>query len=180
VNGVSPPADCWDTNATVWPGGIEIPGNGIDDDCAGGDQPARLSATVKHKWTVVGGRVRVTQLRVRDAPAAAKVAVRCRGRRCPFRVRKAAVKANGTVALRRFLRRRLRHGVTVEVRVIAPNSIGKVVRFRIRRGKIPVSRTLRLPPGARRARRCCQPLVSLLCLTTSRSRSPATRGSPSP
>ena len=36
-DGVSPPADCMDTNSTVWPGAPEIPGNGIDDDCSGGD-----------------------------------------------------------------------------------------------------------------------------------------------
>ena len=39
--------DCWDQNATVYPGAKEIAGNAIDDDCAGGDAPARLTATIR-------------------------------------------------------------------------------------------------------------------------------------
>jgi Ca2+-binding RTX toxin-like protein len=36
-DGISPPADCNDGNAAVKPGATEVPGNGLDDDCAGGD-----------------------------------------------------------------------------------------------------------------------------------------------
>jgi hypothetical protein len=36
-DGVQPPADCDDANASVRPGATEVPGNGLDDDCTGGD-----------------------------------------------------------------------------------------------------------------------------------------------
>jgi hypothetical protein len=153
-DGIPVTADCVDTNATIWPGAPEIAGNGIDEDCSGADQPGRLSATLKHSWAVKGRRVRVTEFRIREAPANARVEVRCKGKRCPFRMKKARVKANGTAKLRKFFRRRLRAGVTIEVRILAPNSIGKVVRLPIKRGKIPTGRTLCLPPGAKKPGRC--------------------------
>jgi hypothetical protein len=31
--------DCWDRNATVYPGAEEVCGNGIDEDCSGSDEP---------------------------------------------------------------------------------------------------------------------------------------------
>jgi hypothetical protein len=153
-DGISPPADCWDTNAAVWPGAREVPGNGIDDDCAGGDQPARVAATVSVAFRASRKGARVLRLRIRDAPAGARVQVRCRGRRCHFKSRRATVRANGTAKLRRLVRRRLRARTTLEIRITAPNSIGKVVRYRIRRGRIPRGRTLCLPPGAPRPVRC--------------------------
>jgi Putative metal-binding motif len=153
-DGVSPPADCWDLNAAVWPGSREVPGNGLDDDCAGGDQPARIEATVSSAFRASRKGVRALRLRVRDAPAGATVTVRCLGRRCRFERKKTKVKANGAANLRRLVRRRLRPRTMLEVRITAPNSIGKVVRYPIRRGRVPQGRTLCLPLGAKKPTRC--------------------------
>ena len=154
-DGVPAGQDCDDTNATVFPGGREVPGNGLDDDCGGGDQPAPVSGTVQNRWKVAGDRVRVMQLRVRQAPADGAVEVRCRGTRCPFRAKKARVAANGTAKLRRFFRGWLRPRMTIEVRITASNAIGKVVRYPIRRGRVPQSRILCLPPGTTKPRKRC-------------------------
>ena len=151
----SPPADCDDGSATVWPGAPEIPGNGIDDDCAGGDVLARITANVKSGWRVTRAGARVLRLRVVDAPAGATVRVRCIGKRCRLKQRKATVRANGTIDLRRLVRRRLMPvGTTLELRIAAPHSIGKVVRYRIKRARIPNGRSLCLPPGAKKPKRC--------------------------
>jgi Putative metal-binding motif len=153
-DGSSPPADCWDTNAVVRPGAREVPGNGIDDDCAGGDDPARITATVSRLFRASSKGTRVLRLRVRDAPAGAKVTIRCLGKRCRFKRKAAKVRANGAANLRRLVRRRLRPRTTLEVRIVAPNAIGKVVRYPIRRGRIVDARTLCLPPGAKKPTRC--------------------------
>jgi Putative metal-binding motif len=154
-DGISPPADCADNNATVWPGAPEIPGNGLDDDCAAGDAPARITAGVKNGWRVNRKFARVRRLRVVDAPAGATASVRCIGKRCKFKRRKATVRSNGTANLRRLVpRRRVPVGTTLEVRIVAPNSIGKVVRFPIKPRRVPDGRTLCLPPGAKKPKRC--------------------------
>jgi hypothetical protein len=153
-DGVSPPADCQDNNATVRPGATDVPGNAIDEDCSGSDAPGRLSAMVSNSFVVIRGRTRVKRLRVREAPPGAAVEVRCFGRRCPFRAKKTTVNAQGVANLRGFFRRRLRPGPTIEVRITAPNTIGKVVRYPIKRRDAPDSRTLCLPPGVEKPQRC--------------------------
>jgi Putative metal-binding motif len=153
-DGVSPPADCDDTNSTIWPGATEIPGNGRDDDCAGGDRLAGVTATVVHSWHVNARGARATRLVVRNAPATARVTVRCLGKRCRLRPSTVEVSAKGTARLTRLVRRRLRPRTVLEVRITAPSMIGKVVRYPVRRRAIPRGRTLCLPPGASKPRKC--------------------------
>ena len=153
-DGVPPPTDCDDTNSAVWPGASEIPGNGRDDDCAGGDSFARVTATVVNSWRANARGARATRLVVRDAPATATATVRCLGKRCKVRRRSVAVTSKGTAKLTRHVRRRLRPGNVLEVRITAPNMIGKVVRYPVRRRAIPRGRTLCLPPGATKPARC--------------------------
>lgn len=147
--------DCWDTNATVYPGAPEIPGNGIDDDCAGGDAPGRLSAVIKHEWKNHNRRTRARELLISEAPPGARVEVRCKGKRCPFKRRATTINRKGEVDLRRkFLRKRLRPKLTIEVRLTQPNSIGRVWRFRTQREGTPPMKRLCLPPGRDKPTRC--------------------------
>ena len=83
-----------------------------------------------------------------------RVEVRCRGRGCAFRTR--AVHPRGTRARLRplFRGRGLRPGALVEIRVLAPDKIGKVLRYTMRRSKLPRSATLCLRPGARTPNHC--------------------------
>jgi hypothetical protein len=153
-DGSSPPADCDDTNSTVHPGAREIGGNGIDDDCSGGDTPGKVAAVVGYDWRATSAGARVVRMRVNDAPADAAIEVRCAGRHCPFKRRTAAPKADGSASLTKLFRRSLRSGTTIEVRITAPNSIGKVVRFVIKRRHVPQARRLCLAPGAANAAKC--------------------------
>jgi hypothetical protein len=153
-DGARSDADCDDTNSTVRPGAPERPGNGLDDDCVDGDQPGRLYASIGIGYRVGDVNTRLRRLRVDEAPLGARVLVRCLGKRCRFGRREATVNAKGSVNLLPRVRRRLRPGTTLEVAVTAPNMIGKVRRYRIRRGKEPVVRRLCLPPDATKPGPC--------------------------
>jgi putative metal-binding protein len=154
-DGVPVPADCWDQNATVFPGAREVPGNAIDDDCAGGDAPGRLTATIRSEWTTAGRRVRLDALRVLDAPEGALAEVICRGAHCPFRRRSTSVDAKGNAGLLKFFKHhKLRPKLTIEVRVTYPNWIGRVGRFELKRVAVPRMRRLCLAPGAAKPARC--------------------------
>ncbi len=136
------------------PGAQEVPGNGIDDDCVGDDAPGRLAATIQYDWAKRGGRSRATRLVVSEAPAGTRVDLICRGKHCPFDRKTTGVNAKGKAPLLKFLRKSLRPRMTIDVRVTLPNWIGKVWRFRVRRGDTPSMQRLCLPPGATKPGDC--------------------------
>ena len=79
--------------------------------------------------------------------------VRCKGKGCPPRMRSVRVR-RGRATITALRGRKLRVGAVVEVRVTAPQMVGKVKRYTIRRGRLPSASELCLPPGARRTTRC--------------------------
>ena len=95
------------------------------------------------KLTHRGARVR--RLAV-QAPPGSRVSVRCRGRSCPVRFQLHVVRTLHPVRLR-ALEHGIRAGVVLEVRVTAPQRIGKYTRFWVRRGKPPGRVDLCLQPG---------------------------------
>ena len=154
-DGFSPPEDCDDTNSQMYPGAPEIAGDGYDQDCNGSDTAGRLSAVFTFFWTKRGRTLRVDSLRVSEAPPGATVSVACSGKRkgCP-KPRTVHANARGSASLTRVFRKRLRAGAVVSVTVTAPNTVGRVRRYTIRRGGKPRTRSLCLLPGKTRAERC--------------------------
>ena len=155
-DGTSPPLDCDDANAARRPGAVDVPGDGIDQDCSGTDAPLpALQARVLHRWDLAVAWSRVTQLTVREAPAGAKVTVRCKGRGCPFTTKSVSVRRGQAALAGLFKGRRLSKGAVVDVAITAPQTIGKVVRFTVRgQRKLPRQQQLCQPPSARSPRPC--------------------------
>jgi hypothetical protein len=159
-DGVPAPADCDDRDGRRRPGFIDRPGNGLDEDCSGADAPfARVFSVVQSVFSTDGRITRVLRLRVQAIPENARIELRCSGGRrlgCFSGVKRFRV-PNGAEArnIRRPVRRsRLRTGARLEVRVLAEDSVGKVVRKTMRTNRLPSTRNLCLVPGRRTPGRC--------------------------
>jgi hypothetical protein len=160
-DGVAAPVDCDDRNASRRPGLPDKPGNRVDENCDGADTPfARVVTPVQSVFSTSNGRTRVLRLRVLDIPAGAVIQLRCKGgkkRDCfkgtkRFRIRRGAASKNIRGPVKN---RRLRAKARLEVRVLAPDSIGKVVRYTMRQGnRLPVTTLRCINPGAKSPRKC--------------------------
>jgi RTX calcium-binding nonapeptide repeat (4 copies)/Putative metal-binding motif len=136
--------DCNDHNPRQHPLARDIPQNGVDEDCDGRDAPFPVIPSSIH--ITYGDRQDVTLLSIDGGVLrSTRIQVSCRGRRCPFRKRTKQVgRGRSKVKLTRWLRGKRLTGSTLQVRVIAPERLGKVRIDRIRRSGIqaPIRRCL--------------------------------------
>ncbi len=157
ADGSPRPADCDDTNAGVRPGGREQRGNAVDEDCSGrADGFVPIISPVTNRWRPSGSATVVRELVVRDVPAGARVALRCRGGGCPRGTKTRTLRsATRRVVLTQHLRgRRLRRGAVVEITISAAESIAKISRIRMGRPGAPVGSLFCQAPGQASARAC--------------------------
>ena len=115
---------------------------------------ARVRSTVSASWAPGPRFTRVVRLLVRGVPVGGKVEARCSGRGCPLKRRTFRARSGRATLTPSFLRARLRPGAVIEIRITVAGQTGKVVRYRVRKGKTPRATTLCLPPGATTPRAC--------------------------
>jgi hypothetical protein len=113
----------------------------------------RISGKVGRKGAVI------RRLTIR-APVGSTVAIRCRGRGCPFRRENQTLAVAGaktpskTIRVKKLERRLLRGGASIKILVSRAGEIGKYTRFKIRTGKTPLRIDLCLAPGSTEPKEC--------------------------
>jgi hypothetical protein len=94
------------------------------------------------------------------APVGSTVAIRCRGRGCPFRRKSQTLALAGvktpskTIRVKKLERRLLRSGASIKILVSRAGEIGKYTRFKIRTGKPPLRIDMCLAPGSTAPKEC--------------------------
>ena len=158
-DGAVVPLDCRDDDPTILPGAFDRPGDGIDQDCRGGDAAYPLLQRRIEAFSQTfrqAGYTRFTSMAVEPVRKGDRIRLSCKGPGCRVkakvvRVRKAAKRRSVLKALRGS---KLRPGARVELRVSRVGATGLVTRWIIRAGKPPRRVGLCLAPGAKRPGAC--------------------------
>jgi hypothetical protein len=122
-------------------------------------RPRTVTSPVTYNWSVRRSRLTLRQLVVRRLPVGATVTLTCSGKRCPFSKRtvKRSRKSTMNVLNAKSLtgRKTFRAGQTVDIRVEVPGMNTKLLRFKLRTGKVPKHQNYCVPVGTKKARRTC-------------------------
>jgi hypothetical protein len=122
--------------------------------------PGRIDSSVSTRWGFDRAKrfIFLLRMRVKAPPKGAVAELRCSGRKCKFNRKRVTRIRRNRIDVFKALRksqRRFRPRQVLQLRITAPGMIGKVVKFRLKRGRIPNGQTLCLPPGAKKPRRVC-------------------------
>jgi hypothetical protein len=120
---------------------------------ASGAQSLRALPTAwRAQW--VNGTTTFQELSVRGVPSRTQIEVRCAGRGCFHGVlRREVPDGSPSVSLARSIPP-LRGGATLEVRVLNPGAVGKILTLTTHSSGIPTSEVSCLPPGQLVAQPC--------------------------
>jgi hypothetical protein len=159
ADGYNRPQDCNDANPAIYPGAVDTPEDGIDQDCNYADARWQVpNASISWLFGFAGARAKVTTLVVKHVPASGRVEIRCAGGKakgCRFARRSVPVR-KGTAKPAKLLKRfRLKPRAVLEIRVSAPGLAAKVARFTLRaRPKTPKVKTGCIKPGKSKLTTC--------------------------
>ncbi len=130
-------------------------------------RPAKkvIRSKVRVTWGVRGKEIFLLRLQVTGVPKGGKVELRCgRAEKCPFKRKASKKRRKGSITLFKELKpsqaerrkqRRFRAGQRLEVRITKKGFIGRVLRYDLKRDKIPSPKELCLPADAKQPRARC-------------------------
>jgi hypothetical protein len=109
------------------------------------------------EWSVVGSKLRLKSMTIRNLPAKATITFACLGSRCPFKTKTVKRGSKSTMNVVPGLKgkNRFRAKQIIDVRIAAPNQHTKVLRFKLAAGKIPKGVPYCTPLGSTRVQRTC-------------------------
>ncbi len=157
-DGFAFPSDCDDGNAAIHPGALEIRGNAVDENCDSvAPGFALLRSLVSTNWQFGRTFTRLRALVVRNAPAGARISVKCSGGGCPFKGTKRTTVPRdlAPISLKRFFgNAKLRRNARVTIAVTAAGVIGRTYTYRIKLGELPAQSIVCRAPGEAKGRSC--------------------------
>jgi PKD domain-containing protein len=126
----------------------------------------RIDSTVQSGWGFdrgTGKKFFLYRLNVVAPPRGSAAQLRCSGKRCRFVSRRFTKMRKGDLRIYKLVKpakaarmkaRSFRAGQTVQLRITAPGYVGKVVTYKLKRGKLPVGVVRCLAPGATKPSKC--------------------------
>jgi hypothetical protein len=160
-DGATRPGDCDDSNPAIRPGTAEVVNNEVDENCDRVFGRRVVDVDIEREFSVFARHTRVTKLRVKKLRPGMRIQLRCKGKKCPKKLRKGKVRRvnvtkSGTRSFTKlFEKARLRPKAVVDVRVFQPSAIARVDKFVMRKAKLPRRKRQCIPPGATRPRKSC-------------------------
>jgi len=168
-DGFIPPADCDDSDKTINPAGVDVPRDGIDQDCRPPDADfPPIGSTIFSTYAFKTSYTRFTTLGVRQGKAGSTIRVTCSGGGCRFKSNTRQIARDASeVKLDSVVRSsKIRPGSELVVRVTKPGTIGAMRIVTVRRGKVPTRLDLCLDPDRKAPQSCDGRPVPVLRIVT--------------
>ncbi|HEY1357470.1 MAG TPA: hypothetical protein VGF21_04105 [Thermoleophilaceae bacterium] len=142
------------------PGGKEVPGNKVDEDCNGFSAPFdSVEASIRFAFRFTRRSTTVSSMNLSKVTSRSKLKVTCRGKGCPFKSKSVKLK-KGRAKLSKIFRKhrrkaKLRRGARIRVSLTKKGLISKVYEFKVRRAAVPNFATRCQTPGSSKLRARC-------------------------